>query len=109
MRVSAFMTPKDKVYTCLESDPIAKALELILQHKISAVVVLGDAEGTKPAGVVTKTDLVNAWHKNVPLESKVSDIMAKTLETIRASASRDQISSSIMWLSWTMTGHLLGF
>ena len=72
MRVSGFMIPKDQVKTCVASDTIESVLDAILDNKISAVVCL---EESKPVGIITKTDLAKAYKQQLPLSTKISDIM----------------------------------
>ena len=89
MHVSAFMVPADKVHTCQPKDTIEKALNLVADYNISAIVVTG-AYG-EPAGIVTKTNLVSAYKNKIPLNRSVSEIMTKQpeLHTLLDTDSRD--------------------
>ena len=80
MHVSAIMVPADKVKKCTEWDHVDKVVNLMLEKKISAVVVMG--EDDKPVGLVTKTDLVEAYYQGVPLHQRAGLVMAKDLDTI---------------------------
>ena len=91
MHVSAFMVPADKVQKCSEWDPVDKVLDLILKNKISAVVVIGEYD--KAVGIVTKTDLVEAYQKGVSLDQKVGKIMVQPLDTILATDPRDHAAA----------------
>lgn len=87
VNVSGFMVPADKVIKMKTEDSISKALDLVLEHGISAVLIFDSDE--KPAGIVTKTDLVAAYRKSLPLEDTVSTIMSNQLETLLDTDSRD--------------------
>jgi CBS domain-containing protein len=87
MRVSAFMVPANKVIKCSEWDPISTCLELVLEHKISAVLVMGKDD--KPAGIVTKTDLVTAYSKSISSHQRVSLVMATELHKVLDTDTRD--------------------
>jgi CBS domain-containing protein len=87
MRVSAFMVPADKVIKCTEWDAVQACLKLILEHKISAVLVMG--KDGKPTGIVTKTDLVAAYSNGISLHHNVGLVMAKKLDTVLDTDTRD--------------------
>ena len=91
MHISSFMIPKDKVATITEWESIEKALEIILERKISAIVVMDKDD--KPLGIVTKTDFVDAYKKGVSLQNKIGLIMVKDLDTILESESRDRAAA----------------
>mgnify|MGYP005853301447 CR=1 FL=1 len=75
MHVSAFMTPAAKVHTVTRQSAIATALKLFVEHDdISAVVVTGDYED-EPVGIITNTDLVAAYQKNVSQGESVSVLL----------------------------------
>ena len=87
MRVSGFMIPKDQVKTCVASDTIEFVLDAILDNKISAVVCL---EESKPVGIITKTDLAKAYKQQLPLSTKISDIMVADVKTVFEKQPRDK-------------------
>ena len=70
-RVDTLMKPAKDVAKCYPSDTIEKALELTLGD-VGAVVVLHE-HGMKqiPIGLVTKTDLLQAYKDKVPFTAKV--------------------------------------
>lgn len=77
MRVANFMKPADKVITVASTDTIRKALDLMLEHKIGAIVVLATGTEQMPVGIVTKTHLVKAYHEGTStLDHHVKEIMA---------------------------------
>lgn len=88
MRVTAFMVPADKVVTCKQNDTIQTVMDLMLQHNIGAVVV-PNTPG-HPIGIITKTDLVQAYHDNVTLDHKAQEIMHTGLEVCDENMHRDQ-------------------
>jgi CBS domain-containing protein len=87
MRVSGFMVPAEKVVCCDPKDSIRKVMDLLLEHKIGAVVVLKD---NVPLGIVTKTDLVRAYQENLTLDHCAEEIMSTQLETCDETMDRDQ-------------------
>jgi CBS domain-containing protein len=87
MHVSGFMVPADKAVTCLPSHPIENAVDKLLEHKISAVVVVN--EDKKPVGIVTKTDITKAYKAKVPLETKTESVMTQGIETVNENTPKD--------------------
>lgn len=87
MRVSGFMTPKDQVKACVASDTIESVLDAILDNQISAVVCL---EESKPVGIITKTDLAKAYKQQLPLSTKISDIMVADVKAVFENQPRDK-------------------
>ena len=87
MIVSAFMTPRDKVVTCVATDNISMVLNKILEMHVGSVVVMGDTDNA--VGLVTKTDLLKAYQESLPIDTKVDSIMSKQLKTVSDRASRD--------------------
>lgn len=68
------MIPKDKVITLNTKETIGTALKLMAELGISAVVVTGEYED-EPVGILTNTDLVAAYHKNVPPTEPICSIL----------------------------------
>jgi CBS domain-containing protein len=87
MLVSGFMIPTEKVVKVTEDDAILTAIDSIIERHISAVVVVG--ADNKPVGLVTKTDLCNAYKQGIPMTEKVTSIMTKELTTILDTLNRD--------------------
>ena len=56
LKVSAFMTPKDKLLTIIPDALIEEAVQLMHDHKIGCLPVL---EGEKLYGIFTETDALN--------------------------------------------------
>ena len=71
--VSDVMT--SSVVTCKVSDDIFQVMESLTAHRMSAVLVIGD--GGRPAGVISKTNLVVAWHRGIAPDAKAVAVMSK--------------------------------
>lgn len=81
MKVSSFMVPKSKVISCVPEDSLEKAMTLMLDNVIGSIIVL--TKGGKPAGIVTKTDLLRGWLQGMDAKKNtVTDVMGTTIETI---------------------------
>eukprot|EP00545_Synedropsis_sp_CCMP1620_P010358 CAMPEP_0119008482 /NCGR_PEP_ID=MMETSP1176-20130426/3723_1 /TAXON_ID=265551 /ORGANISM="Synedropsis recta cf, Strain CCMP1620" /LENGTH=179 /DNA_ID=CAMNT_0006960819 /DNA_START=80 /DNA_END=619 /DNA_ORIENTATION=- len=87
MRVSGFMVPANKAFTCLPDDSIKSAVQKMTIKKVGALVVM---DGKNPVSILTKTDFVQAYQNNVPLEMTVRDIMIQDLKTVRDNIDRNQ-------------------
>lgn len=88
MRVSGFMVTADNVVSCKPDDTIRTVSELLLRHKIGAVVVLKDSNN--PVGMITKTDILKAYNNELTLDHTAEAIMSKELEVCDENMSRDQ-------------------
>lgn len=93
MRVSGFMIPSKDVATVDPSDSIRKAMDLMLERNVGAVVVLVTGTYHVPIGIVTKTDLLKAYHDNLTVDHAVKEIMTKDLLTCSETMSRDQAAA----------------
>lgn len=92
MLVYEFMAPADKIVTCTPEDTIESVVDKILEHRISAVIVVGPDNA--PVGIVTKTDTTRAYCKGIDLSTKVKSIMSKSnLLTIHKDLPHDAASS----------------
>ena len=67
LKVSAFMTPKDKLITITPDTLIEEAVQLMSNHKISCLPVLEDE---KLYGIFTETDALNHFVDIFGLEQK---------------------------------------
>lgn len=74
MLVYEFMQPADQIITCKHSDTIESVVDKVLDHKISAVIVVKN-ENT-PVGIVTRTDLTRAFRKGIALDKTVDSCMS---------------------------------
>jgi CBS domain-containing protein len=87
------MIPADKVMTVAPTDSARKAMDLMLKHKIGAVVVLVTGTYHVPIGIITKTNLIEAYHDGLTLDRAVKEIMNKQdLVTCTENMSRDQVA-----------------
>jgi CBS domain-containing protein len=93
MHVAGFMIPAAKVATCSPTDKIRKALETMLDRKVSCIVVVVKGTYTVPIGLVTKTDVLGAYQQGLTVEHQVLEIMTKDFQTCYMTDSRDQAAS----------------
>jgi len=93
MLVSGFMVPAEKVVMCSEGDTILEAIEGVEAHNISAVVVVDEANN-QPVGLVTKTELVEAYRRGTPLDAKVGSIMRKEFTKVLSNVDRDSAAKA---------------
>ena len=93
MKVSEFMKPADKVISVAPTDSIRQAMDLMMAHKVGAVLVLITGTYHVPIGIVTKTDLVDAYSKNLTLDHQVQEIMSKDLLTCTMNMPKDKAAS----------------
>jgi CBS domain-containing protein len=67
------MQPVDQIVTCTTSDSIESVVDKVLNHHISAVIVVRDET---PVGIVTKTDLTRAFRHGYALDKTVDSVMS---------------------------------
>ncbi|WP_372682198.1 cyclic nucleotide-binding/CBS domain-containing protein [Desulfosarcina sp.] len=72
-RVSDVMT--SSVISCKDSNDLYQVMEVLTAHRMSAVLVIGD--GGRPAGVISKTNLVVAWHRGIAPDAKAVAVMSQ--------------------------------
>lgn len=63
------------VITCKVTDDLYQVVESLSTHRMSAVLVTG--EGGRAAGVISKTDLVVAWHRGVAPQAEAAAVMSQ--------------------------------
>lgn len=90
MYIGKFMTPADKLTACFPKDPLEKALDLLIDSSLGAVVVLHQT-GDKhiPVGIITKSDLLRAYKAGLTLDHKVEEIMSRYIETLYETDTED--------------------
>jgi CBS domain-containing protein len=71
--VADMMTPA--VIACQVSDDLFRVMELLSAHRMSAVLVTG-GDG-RPAGVISKTNLVVAWHRGIAPDADAAEVMSQ--------------------------------
>lgn len=75
---------KNVVSVCVENS-VFEAAELMSSKQVSCLVIM---DGEMPIGIVTERDIVRrVVAKKMALETKVSEIMSKSLITVDADAS----------------------
>ncbi len=63
-----------QVLSLPDSKSVGKAISLLIKYKISALL-LTDGDG-RPSGVVSKTDIMNAYYADFPLDQELRSIAA---------------------------------
>ena len=91
MIVSAFMTKSKDVVRCMPNHSIRTALDLMVTRKVGSVMVLNKDKNLRPLGIVTKTDMLQAYHKNMGLDDhQVEEIMHTTLTAVMDTMNKDE-------------------
>ncbi|KAL7543908.1 hypothetical protein ACHAXR_013311 [Thalassiosira sp. AJA248-18] len=87
MRASGFMVPAEKVVTATPNDSVRKVMDLMLSHKVGAVVVVNIVQknDTEPSeelstipialGIITKSDILQAYRERVDIDDPCRKIM----------------------------------
>ena len=89
-RVSEVMT--SAVITCKATDDLYQVMESLSEYRMSAILVTG--ENDRPVGVISKTNLIVAWHRGVQPGAEAATVMSKPViscdrnETINQALSR---------------------
>jgi CBS domain containing-hemolysin-like protein len=91
MKVEQFMVPVAKVEWRDEKASIGDITELFINSSISCCVICKkDGDNIFPLGMVSKTDLVKAYSKSIPLTEAVGNIMTSGVISVKPSATRDE-------------------
>lgn len=91
MKVFGFMTPANNVVTCQVGSPLKTALDSMIETKVGAIVVLDNDVDSKPAGLLTKSDFLEAYQKNLHLDkTPVEGIMSKHLFCLSKDMHKDE-------------------
>ena len=95
MRVSGFMRPVSEVVTVAPNESIREVMDKMLQHKISSVVVTMSSTSKQALGIITKSDLMKAYHDRIDIDAECSEIMtpADKLETCSPNDNKDKVAS----------------
>jgi len=92
VHVSAFMTPQDKVVSCMPEHSVRTALDLMITNKVGCVIAM-DAEKKRPVGIVTRSDMLDAYHKELSLDlCTVAEIMHTNLVAVVDTMFKDDAS-----------------
>ncbi|CAB9501862.1 CBS [Seminavis robusta] len=90
VNISAFMKPKDQVVSCMPDHSLRTALDLMVTRKVGSVMVLNKEKNLRPLGIITKTDMLEAYHKGMGLDDHtVEEIMHTTLTAVVDTMGRD--------------------
>ena len=107
MKVSGFMVPAEKVVSVSPTDSVRLVMDLMLDKKIGAVVVIEkdeskgldvDAETPlpMPVGIITKSDVMKGYHNRIGIDDPCEAIMHKgDLATCTPNVSRDRAASML--------------
>ena len=96
MHISAFMTPTDKVVSCLPDNSIRTALDLMVTKNVGAVVVMNKDKKLRPLGIVTRSDVLLAYHKDFDADTHtVAEIMHVTLTAVMDTMSKDEAAKTM--------------
>ena len=91
MLVSGFMVPYGKVLKCQASDTVRNVLNLMMDWKVSALIITLD---DKPTGIITKTDMCWCYHNGISLDAQVGDIMPWTAGVKKVISTMDRDSAA---------------
>jgi CBS domain-containing protein len=61
-------------------------------NRISCVVVVDKNDQKKAVGIVTKTDLIQAYENEIPLSNNAGSVMTKVLKTVNSTTQRDDVA-----------------
>jgi len=95
MLLKKCMTPASKVVSCYPDDLIEFVLDKTIEHpEVGCVVVLHPTGHPHiPVGIVTKTDLLQAYKEKLDLENIVETIMSHNLETLHENQTVDDAAT----------------
>ena len=106
MKVTGFMTPAAKVISALPEDSVRRVMDLMLNHNISAVVVvkyeykrtdddsMDETLLMRPLGIITKSDLLLAYHEpGININHPCRVIMSEHLTTCSPNMDRDEVAA----------------
>lgn len=96
MTIAGLMIPKEKVVTVTPNTPVEEAMKLVLDNKIGSLVVIeqqkqASVPKSMPVGIITKTDVVQAYQSGIPTNDPCKSIMCKgPLHTCTTRMGRDK-------------------
>jgi len=80
LTVREVMTPE--VRSCCTADPLSTVIEILSEHHLGAVLVENEARAA--AGVISKTDLIIAYHHGASSNSEAQTIMNAPVHSVPA-------------------------
>ena len=89
------MRPANEVVAVAPNDSIRQVMDKMLEHRISSVVVMMMSTSKQALGIITKSDLMKAYHDRIDIDSCCSEIMtpADKLEVCSPNDSKDQVAT----------------
>eukprot|EP00301_Raphidiophrys_heterophryoidea_P020101 c4885_g1_i1.p1 GENE.c4885_g1_i1~~c4885_g1_i1.p1 ORF type:complete len:159 (+),score=48.67 c4885_g1_i1:45-479(+) len=97
MKVQDFMIAQDKLVVATPDASILDVSKLMVEKKVSAIVVVNHAgAGMHAVGIITKTDVLRAVVESKDLTTKVETIMSTTIATVALDTPRDVAAEEIM-------------
>lgn len=88
------MRPANEVVSAAPTESIREVMDKMLLHKISSVVVTMMPTSKQALGIITKSDLMKAYHDRIDIDADCSQIMtpANKLETCSPNSDRDAVA-----------------
>ncbi len=80
LRVKDVMTPE--VWACQDSDTLFTVIETLTSHQMGAVIIEDEARSS--IGVISKTDLIMAYHRGVSPQTAAGEIMNTPVHAVPA-------------------------
>lgn len=77
LAVKEVMTPEVTAYG--QADTLAQIIEGLSDHRFGAVLIRGDQN--RPCGVISKADLILAYHHGVPIEAEARTVMSRPVRS----------------------------
>ncbi|MDJ0802060.1 MAG: CBS domain-containing protein [Desulfobacterales bacterium] len=80
LRVKDVMTPE--VWACRDSDPLFTVIETLTSQQMGAVLIQDEARSS--IGVISKTDLIIAYHHGIAPQTAAGEIMSTPIHAVQA-------------------------
>jgi CBS domain-containing protein len=91
MIIGSFMTKAEDVVSCMPDHSLRTALDLMVTKRVGSVIVLDKDKKLRPLGIVTKTDMLEAYHKGMGLDDHtVTEVMHTALTAVMDTMDRDE-------------------
>lgn len=82
------------VVTCKAADDLYQIIESLTAHRMSAVLVT--SEGERPAGVISKTNLIVAWHRGIAPAARAEAVMSQPVVSCDRNDTVNQAMASML-------------
>lgn len=93
------MIPAHMVLTATSNNSVKDVMELMVKNGVGAIVIVEESTSDvlinamiQPIGIITKSDIVHAYHHQVGVEEPCTNIMSGELETCTPVLDRDQVA-----------------